>query len=82
MREIDYTADLTSAARRIASAYPLTEQEAAAYLTITGRVDLATEAGRAHSLGFHHPDIKDALLYGEATTAEGIAHWIRSQRRA
>lgn len=69
------------AARDIAAAYPLTEEEAAAYLTIAGRADIATEAGKAHALGFHHADVRDALRYSEATTAEGIAHWIRHRRR-
>lgn len=70
-----------SAALRIAIAYPLTEAEAATYLAITGREDIAAEAGRAHALGFHHDAIRDALLHGEATTAEGIAHWIWAHRR-
>ena len=69
-------------ALRIATAYPLTEVEAAAYLTITGSVDIATEAGKARGMGFEHADVQDALLYSEATTAEGIAHWVRNRRRA
>lgn len=72
--------DWEAAARRIATAYPLTELEASVYLAITGREDIATEAGKAHGLGYHHPDVRDALLYSEATTVEGIAHWIRVQR--
>lgn len=68
-------------AERIATAYPLTVREAFHYVVITQREDIATEAGKARGDGWPHRPVQDALLYSEATTAEGIAHWIRHRSR-
>lgn len=68
-------------AQRLAYAYPLREEDATILLMVAARDEVAEEACKAVALGFPVHEVKACLMFSEATTADGIAYWIRQRHQ-
>lgn len=73
------TASLEHEARRLATAYPLTEGQAASFLLICGAdIARAWEGGKAMRHGWEYTRVRNALLFGEVRTCDQMIAWMRA----
>ncbi len=73
------TLSLEREALRLATAYPLTERQAASFLLICGEdIARAWAAGEAMGQGWEYTRVRSCLLFGEVRTCEQMMAWLRA----